>query len=231
MKKRLEDVLSIALTAAAVAIAAVVAWGQFIAEPSQLGIDNSQPGQPEFYDDWVSMVSKGILIGDTAAPIKILEFVDLECYFCSHHYQTHLQEVKERFGATVAVVFIHLPLEGHRFAKLAARAAECAERQGRFAEFVEAVFNEQDSIGHKAWSSYGRDAGIIDSFQYDQCLASDRAFARIDSGLALAQRAAIRSTPTVLVNGWRFPSPPTAHTLSAAIEDLLAGREPSFGRP
>ncbi|MFQ5705625.1 MAG: DsbA family protein [Gemmatimonadales bacterium] len=196
MKKAIEDTLSVALTLAAVVIATVVVWRQFgAATPVQVSTE------PEFYADWRALLPGGILIGDAAAPIKILEFADLECPFCRQFHQTALHEVKEELGAKVAVVFIHFPLEMHRFAKQAAKATECAEQQERFAEFVDVVFDKQDSIGLKSWTSYAREAHVPDSSEYIQCLNSRGAFARIVSGLAMGERAGIRSTRTVFVNG------------------------------
>lgn len=38
----------------------------------------------------------------------------------------------------------------------------------------------------------------------------------------MAARLGIRATPTVLVNGWRYSSPPSVPELSILISDLLA---------
>jgi protein-disulfide isomerase len=186
MRKAIDDALSIILTAAAVLIAAVVVWRQFIPATPAQGV-TAGAGGPEFYVDWSTMLPSGIVIGDTAAPVKIVEFADLECPFCRQFHQATLPEVKEEFGARLALVLMHLPLAMHRFAKPAARAAECAEQQGRFAE--------------------------------------------IDSGLIIADRLGVRATPSVFVNGWRFPRPPTSRELSRVIGDLLAGREPFSQQP
>ncbi len=106
------------------------------------------------------------------------------------------------------------------------RAAECAGQQGRFSEFVDVVFEKQDSLGLKSWASYGQDAEVPNLSLYLRCVGSGSVFARIDSGIAVAERAGVRGTPTVFVNGWRIPVP-TERSLSSAIDSLLAGREPS----
>jgi protein-disulfide isomerase len=106
------------------------------------------------------------------------------------------------------------------------RAAECAEQQGHFVEFVDAVFDKQDSLGLKSWASYAQDAKVPNLTRYVRCVEAPGAFARIDSGLIMAERAGVRATPTVFVNGWRFPIPPTSSRLSRAVSDLLGGLDP-----
>jgi protein-disulfide isomerase len=49
------------------------------------------------------------------------------------------------YPTEVAVVFHHFPLNGHRFARAAALAGDCAAAQGRFAEMKEQLFARQDS--------------------------------------------------------------------------------------
>lgn len=49
----------------------------------------------------------------------------------------------------IAFYLVHLPLPGHRFARPAARASECAHAEGRFAEMVDAIYDSQDSLGSR----------------------------------------------------------------------------------
>jgi hypothetical protein len=49
---------------------------------------------------------------------------------------------------------------------------------------------------------------------------------RIDAGRAFGDRISIAGTPTVLVNGWRYPYTPSMDDLERALEAVLGGREP-----
>lgn len=153
-----------------------------------------------------------------------MEFVDLECPFC-RRYQATLQRVADQFGSAVSLVFLHYPLDMHRFARPAAQASECAERQGRFREFVEAAYAKQDSFGLKAWVSVAREAGVPDTAGFLRCLEGAPA-TRIDSARAAGEGIPVRGTPTLVVNGWTFRSPPPESELVRVITELLAGREP-----
>lgn len=133
--------------------------------------------------------------------------------------------MKDRFASAISQVFVHLPLSGHRFARSAAEAAECAASQSRFEAFVDVIFAKQDSIGLKPWAGYAAEAGVPSISAFTECLR-DPPVGRIEAGVALADKLGIGATPTVIANGWKFGAPPPARELSRVIEDLLAGRSP-----
>jgi protein-disulfide isomerase len=45
--------------------------------------------------------------------------------------------------------------------------------------------------------------------------------ARIAAGVALAREFSIKGTPGVIVNGWRYPRPPSEQQLVGLISSLL----------
>jgi protein-disulfide isomerase len=174
------------------------------------------------------MLPYGHLDGNPHAPVKLIEFLDLECPACRAFHHDALHEARARFGDSVSITYVHYPLRIHRFAKDAARAAECAAISGMFARVVDAVFAKQDSLGLKGWGGYARDAGVPDSSALTTCMKVGTGFTKIDSGLALAGRKRILGTPTLFLNGWRFDRPPSAEMLSKTVTDLLAGRKPGL---
>lgn len=221
----LDRTLSVCMTAAVMVMASAVAFHELRprTRPSQNG------GPPEYLAQWQAMSSVARPIGDTSAVIHLLEFADLECPACRVFNQGALADIQKKYGPKVRVDFVHFPLRIHRFASIAAQAAECAAYQGRFEEFVGLSYDKQDSIGLKSWTSFALEAGVTDSAQFGRCLTSPRRSSLIDSGIATASRFDVHGTPTVIVNGWRFHATPTTDQLSATIEDILAGHKPTFG--
>lgn len=69
---------------------------------------------------------------------------------------------------------------------------------------------------------------MADTTAFARCLQANPEPPRIEAGLALSQRLGVRGTPTVLVNGWRFETPPNARDLIRTLDELLAGRKPSL---
>jgi protein-disulfide isomerase len=135
-----------------------------------------------------------------------------------------LVAARKRFGDSLALVFVHNPLTIHKYAAQAAAAAECADAQGSFAEFVSAVYRRQDSLGHKSWNSYAKDAGVQDTARFTECLQSEPAV-RISRGIAISKALNVQATPTIFINGWRFSGAPNSEALEEAIRRALL-REP-----
>ena len=115
----------------------------------------------------------------------------------------------------------------HRFARKAAQASECADRVGKFSEFVDDVFGKQDSLGLKSWGSFGRDLGLSDTISFITCINAAPTVARIVAGEALARSEQVQGTPTFILNGWRFSSVPTPEEFARVAESVLVGKAPS----
>ncbi len=83
--------------------------------------------------------------GPKDAKITFIEYSDFQCPFCSRAYPTINQLMKD-YDGKAQLVFKHFPLISiHPRAQKAAEAAECARDQGKFWEFHDALFeNQQD---------------------------------------------------------------------------------------
>jgi protein-disulfide isomerase len=90
----------------------------------------------------------------------------------------------------------------------AARAAQCAALSGAFEAFIDAVFEKQESLGTRSIASLAADAGIDDTLSLLHCMADRESTAPVDQGVELGNRMNVSGTPTVIVNGWRFPTTP-----------------------
>ena len=173
-------------------------------------------------DQWDELAAASLWIGAPDAPIRIIEFADLECPACGS-FHPRLQRLRKQYGDRVAVGFAHYPLTRHNFALAASRALECvAERSDPWA-FMAAVYSKQDSLGLKSWSSYSEDAGDEQSDDVDGCVESEREFPRIDAGIRLARAIGVPGTPALVVNGWLLR--PDAG-FEAAVARLAAGNPP-----
>lgn len=200
MKGRIEQVLLILLTGSAVVIAGAIVRRDFFS-PNGPRIVSRTAEAPKFIEDWRRILDVGVEIGTRTAPVKLLEFSDLECSFCRRFHQLTLPLVRREFGDSVSLVFIHFPLPNHRFAEPAAKAAECAGAQSAFGAYVEAIFAKQDSLGLRSWTAWAVDAGVQDTARYNTCLKGDAGKARIASGKEMALKLGVRGTPGIMVNG------------------------------
>ena len=222
MTNRFEKLMSALLTMAAVFIAiAVVRKDVFPARPS---VPDWQ--RPEFITDWKTIISTvGRDLGPSKGPVQLVEFVDLECPYC-REYNSSITAVLEKFPNEVNLIYVHYPLRGHKFAKPAARAVECAGAQGRFLPMVNSVFAKQDSFGLKAWTSYALEAGVRDTSHFRRCNADTIAIASVEGGVEVAKSLGVRGTPSLMLNGWLLRTAPTEETLIRGVKAIIASKQP-----
>lgn len=211
----LDKIVTWVLALAAAAIAVVLVRREFF--PSQTPTNYEET---VVLQDWERLSSSGTWIGDSAAPVRIVEFTDFECPFC-RGFHDDVKAARERYADSVSFLIIHLPLSMHRFAPAAARAAECAKLDGNFEEYVGALFAAQDSIGLLSWSEIGQRQGLRVSPQFASCAAERAAHPLVTRGQWVADSLGISSTPAVAVNGVMTNRPPTGARLVAVIDSLL----------
>ncbi len=90
--------------------------------------------------------AKGPVKGNADAPITIVEFSDFQCPYCKQA-KSVLDQVAQHYGDKVKLVFVHLPLSSiHPQAFAAAQASVCAEKQGKFWEYHDRIFDTNPNL-------------------------------------------------------------------------------------
>jgi len=135
-----------------------------------------------FIPNWRSELAAGVPLGPSNAPVQLVEFSDFECPYCASLH-ANLKSVLERFPADVAITYVHFPLSMHRFAVPAARVAECAGNQGRFAAMHDLLFEEQNEFGLKPWNEFATDAKVPDLAAFEACIQNKEPVRRVIEGL------------------------------------------------
>ncbi len=166
---------------------------------------------------WQQFVSTGHRIGSPTAPVELVVFADFECPACRRFATVTWPTLHERYPDQVAMVFQHWPLDYHQQARPAARAAECAAAQGAFTAFHDRLFAQQDSLGRKSWTAFARESGVADVAAFGRCTAETDSLPTVEAGVAWAREIGGRGTPTVLINGYRWPTIPSV----AEIEQVV----------
>lgn len=221
---KLDRISSIVVMIAAVAVALAVVYRTFVPRTTSLG--ESRAPEKVSKEQWRQAVDAGIVIGGTReAPVTIVEFADLECPAC-RGYQPTLEEVVREHASLVRLMYVPYPLSYHRFALAAAKGGECAIAFGALAEWIHVLYSQQDSLGLKSWGGYASAAGISDTALISKCARDPRPVRRIESSLRLGEELGNIGTPTLIVEGEQYFSPPAKATLAAAIE-----RAAKTGRP
>ncbi len=167
--------------------------------------------------DWLSYTTAGRVIGAADAAVTIVVFAEFQCPFC-RAFKGNVDELRKRYPNDVRLIYRHYPLWNHPFAADAAKASECAAGQGRFEGMLDALYEDQNSIGIVPWSSFAKSARVPDLRQFDACMRGVEAVPQVEQDIAAAKRLGVRSTPTLLVDGLRIDGNPTLDWLVAHVE-------------
>jgi protein-disulfide isomerase len=137
--------------------------------------------------------------GPEKAPVTIVEFSDFQCPFCSRAAST-VEQVLENYPGKVRVVFRHFPLEFHKQAPKAAEAAICAQDQGKFWEYHDTLFKNQEKLMPDDLKQHAQSIGL-DSAKFEECLNSGKHAELVKKDMAAGQKAGVTGTPAFFING------------------------------
>lgn len=179
-------------------------------------------------DDWRAMLPAANVVGSRSAPVTVAVFTDFQCPFCKR-FDAALTSALAKYPTQIATAIVHMPLPGHEAAVDAANASECASEQGRFQQAIGLFYQKQDSLGKLPWTRLVGEVGVGDTVRFLACMRDTLATRRVGLGQAEASKRGFKSTPTVIVNGWRYGVPPSDTELVRAIGDILEGKKPYRG--
>jgi len=190
-RDRLHQVVAERLAAQGVegdAIADAVAGGDVV-------IHLEPPQPPRLEIDSTSAPRRGA----PDAPVRVVVFCDFESPHC-RRLQPTLRTLLEAYPGRVSLAVRDHPLPFHPLARLAAQAARCAGEQGRYWEYHDAVFAEENDLSRATLERLARDTGL-DSVAFRECLDSGRMRAGVEADAAAAQGLGLLTVPVSFVNG------------------------------
>lgn len=149
-------------------------------------------------DKWPALIEGGSRLDAGKTPPAFVEFADYQCPFCKNASRTMEQWLASN---DTGVVFRHLPLTAiHPAAEGAARAAICAETQGRFRQMHHQLFTENEWEKDTNWVREAKAAGVPDITAFQACLQSEKTTARLSADMKLAESLGIKGTPTYVAH-------------------------------
>lgn len=138
--------------------------------------------------------------GPANAPVTIVEFSDFQCPFCQRVMPT-LKQVREKYGDRVRIVWKDFPLTSiHPQAFKAAEAGNCAREQGKFWEYHDRLFTNQQALQPEFLKKYAADAGL-DAAKFNACLDTAKYSDRVQEQMGVGTGLGVQSTPSLFING------------------------------
>jgi protein-disulfide isomerase len=160
-------------------------------------------------------------LGRTSAPVTLIEFSDFQCPFCQRVAPT-LKKLRETYGDKVRIVWKDFPLtQIHPQAFKAGEAAHCAGDQGKYWEYHDRLFANQQSLQPDDLKKHATDLGL-DAAAFNACLDTSKYGERVRNGVAQGQRLGVNSTPTIYINGRMLSGAQPYETFVSVIDEELS---------
>ena len=158
-------------------------------------------------------------LGSADGLVKMVIFTDYQCPFCGRLDKTVQRLVRELPQLEVRIK--HLPLSFHKDAHLAARAAVCAGKQGRFAAMHKALFADQRRLKRPDLLRRATTLGLRLT-PFGACLDSPAAYKVVESNIKQARVAGARGTPNSFINGRKLIGAQPYKAVKLMVQERLS---------
>lgn len=164
----------------------------------------------------------------TPRQIQILKYSDYSCPACKV-YIPFQEQLKAEFGDLVDIQYRYFPLDGFPNSRTAAHAVEAANRQGKFEDMHNLIFDRQEewSPGHinirDYVTRYAEQIGLdLDQFLSD--LDSEDVRNRVELQKQEGIRRSVNATPTYFIDGFILRQNPQSYEQFKSIVELYMYR-------
>jgi protein-disulfide isomerase len=137
--------------------------------------------------------------GPENAKITIVEFTDFECPFCTRAHNT-IEQVLKEYEGKIKFVRKDFPLAFHKNAMGAHLAANCAQDQGKYWEYTEKLWSNNDKLDISNLKKFAKEFEL-DMKKFNDCLDTQKYKAEIENDMKEGQKLGVRGTPAFFING------------------------------
>ena len=181
--------------------------------------------EPDAVFDQVKVNKGDFILGETNAPITIVEYASLTCPHCAQFHTVTLPLIKKEFIDTgkVRLIFRYFPLD--QVALTGSMIAHCAGKDLYFA-FIQTMFSQQKQWSNdpkpiKALAQIARLGGMTKK-DFEQCIKNKKiADAILQKRLDGDKKYKINSVPTILINGKRYSGGLTFDEFRPIVKRML----------
>lgn len=164
--------------------------------------------------------------GEENATVVVVEYGDFQCPACQRFFQTTVEQLKTEYVQTgkVRFVFRQFAFLGDE-SQWAAEASECANEQGRFWDYYDKLYVEQNGENVGIFSKDNLKQFAVDlelnTDDFNQCLDSGRYAEKVQQETLEGQQAGVRGTPSVFVNGQYIENGGNYQVLKSVLDTTL----------
>lgn len=146
------------------------------------------------------------ILGNPDAPIKVVEYADLECPYCKT-FNTTMHQVMSYYSASGKVAWVYRPFpltQIHSKAPTEAQAAECAAAQGgdvAFFKYIDKVYEitpGENNLDLAELPKIAQQIGL-DVAKFNQCLQSNTYAKKVQASYDEGIKIGVQGTPYTLI--------------------------------
>ena len=152
--------------------------------------------------------------------INVIEFADFQCPACRRFHGV-LKPALKSYGDRVHFVRLNKPLAGHAYARDAARAAVCAEAQGKLEPMADALFAAPD-LSPAGIDRVATSVGL-DPNAFEACLMNAETEARVEREAGLLVPPELEGLPTTYIGAKRLLGVRSSEEVEDALQRAARG--------
>ncbi len=163
--------------------------------------------------------------GTPGAFVTVVEFSDFQCPFCRQAFPI-VRKLMQEYGTRVRFVYRDFPvIEIHPEALAAANAALCAHAQGKFWEYHDLLFINQNQFTQEHLFRYAQTIGL-DLARFQSCVNGKRFEQEVLNDLNQGIDVGVRGTPTFFFNGVKVEGVIPEPQFRLILDELLKRSTP-----
>jgi len=163
---------------------------------------------------------RDIFVGDTEAPVTLMEFGDYESEACAKANEV-VKQLLDEYEGKIRFNFRHFPLTRiHQRSLKASEAAVAAGQEGKFWEMHNILFANRRNLGTTSLKLHSKEAGVNNKKFLDDLVNAIYGW-QVQGDLKEGIDRGVKDVPAFFVNDELVEGKPTFDNISKAIDAAL----------
>lgn len=158
------------------------------------------------------------VLGNSLAPIAIVEFGDFRCSACQR-VEFVLKEILNAYPNQVKLIWKGIP--GHNESENALLASYCAQEQGQFWKYHNLLFSNQDKLDQQNIYFELAQNINLDLKKFDRCLNNQTFSDLIQKNIIQTQELGVNATPYFFIGKKKFSGAISFEKFKIIIEEQI----------
>jgi len=160
-------------------------------------------------------------IGPADAKVVVVLFQNYLCPHCQQQYPI-LDRIINIYKDRVKFIFRDYPVEfAFPGSELAAQAAECADDQGKYWEYVGLLYDNQASLNNEDVLKSLANQLMMEQVAFDNCLTTKKYYAEVMMDLQAGATLGVSGTPTFFIKGVKVAGAITYNNFVKVLDEQL----------